>query len=178
MGNNNESKPWYLSLTILAALATVAQGTIYEMTQVLDPYLPPWLKAVLMAITTGLAVFGRVRATMGIGSPKPPVVGMLLVLAVAGAGCGGFPGVLDKAHKSVAAAGRTVIEPPLAAACLARAKKCKADGVSDPLKCAELVKCRAIKTAYSQAKAGMDIGLAAMNRVYFDCVSAGIIVED
>ena len=73
MSTKPETKPWYLSLTIWAALATVVQGTIYEMTQVLDPFLPAWLKAVLMATTTGLAVFGRVRATMGIGKAKPPV---------------------------------------------------------------------------------------------------------
>jgi hypothetical protein len=98
----------------------------------------------------------------------------LMFLAV---GCGGFPAVLDKSHKSIAAAGRTVIEPQLAAACLDRAKKCKADGITDPLKCEALTKCRKIKTSYSQAKAGIDIGLAAMNRVYFDMVSAGIIKE-
>jgi hypothetical protein len=64
----NGAKPWYLSLTILAALATIAQGATHEMTGVLDPYLPAWLKTLLMTITGGLAIFGRIRAATAIGA--------------------------------------------------------------------------------------------------------------
>ena len=104
---------------------------------------------------------------------------LLLIVAVilAPFGCAAFPVVLDKTHKTVVAAGKTTIEPKLASTCLARAKKCVETGIQDPLRCDPLKQCRGWKKLYASSKASLDTGLAGMNRVYFELVSAGIIKE-
>jgi len=104
------------------------------------------------------------------------LMSVVAVLMLCVSGCGTFPAILDKSHKTIKAAGQKLVEPNLAPACLARAKKCAADKVAKE-QCVALTECRGWKKSYAVAKSSIDIGLAGMNRVYSEMCTAGLIEE-
>lgn len=101
-------------------------------------------------------------------------VAALLMGLSAWTGCGGFPGALAKTHEGVKEMSQEV-EPRLAAECLERAKKCKADGVTRTDACAPLTECRGWKSNYALGVKQTHRGLANCNAVYFDLKKAKVI---
>jgi hypothetical protein len=84
---------------------------------------------------------------------------MLLPLAFL-AGCAGQP--IDVAQTALIEASTKVVEPKLAARCLAIADKCVADGVPTPADCKALQVCRCHKRAWALAYTYLHRTLAAI----------------
>ena len=108
---------------------------------------------------------------------KPALVFLSLAAAmalwfVALQGCG-FPAALAKVHTAAKEAS-TVIEPPLAAECLKRAKVC-ADAGKTADACPPLTECRGWKAVYVLAAQRLHQGAAGLNRLYDDLKRVGVI---
>lgn len=95
-----------------------------------------------------------------------------LMMAAANAGCG-FQAALAKTHQGVKGMSK-VIEPPLAAECLKRAKAC-ADAGKAADACPPLTECRGWKASYVLGAQGIHTGAARLNRLYDDLKKFGVI---
>ena len=157
-----ETKPVLQSKTMWFGFAVAALSILEAACGFLDEFLSPQYAALAMAIVGGIIMVLRVVTGMPIKRAKtkvPPVLPMVLVLALGVSGCAMTPAQRLATVATSVNALHASAAPAWSSVCKGKAEKCVTDGVAASKDCGPWVSCQSALKRYYEAHLVLQRGI-------------------
>ena len=157
-----ETKPVLQSKTMWFGFAVAALSILEAACGFLDEFLSPQYAALAVAIVGGIIMVLRVVTGMPIKRAKtkvPPVLPMVLVLALGVSGCAMTPAQRLATVATSVNALHASAAPAWSSVCKGKAEKCVTDGVAASKDCGPWVSCQSALKRYYEAHLVLQRGI-------------------